>query len=82
MLSKHRRKSYFRKDIVLIALSDSRPEIELKTTHNDFEEIASLIKSLWEPDLGVDKIHPLISRIGSASLKIVPDSGGSKYCSE
>ena len=70
------------KPIVLIALSDSRPEIELKTTHNDFEEIASLIKSLWEPDLGVDKIHPLISRIGSASLKIVPDSGGSKYCSE
>ena len=70
------------KPIVLMAISDSRPEIELKHIHNDFEEIASLIKSLWEPDLGVDKVHPLISRIGSASLNIVPDIGGSKYCSK
>ena len=47
------------------------------------KDISSLIRSLWEPELGVDKVYPLISRISAASVKIITDDVKAlplKYC--
>ena len=68
------------KPIVLMTMSDFRSETELS---KEQKEISSLIRSLWEPELGVDKVYPLISRISAASVKIIKDDVNAlplKYC--
>ena len=72
------------KPIVLMTMSDFRSETELsKEFPSEQKEISSLIRSLWEPALGVDKVYPLISRISAASVKIITDDVKAlplKYC--
>ena len=68
------------KPVVLMTMSDFRSESELDKEQKD---ISSLIRSLWEPELGVDKVYPLISRISAASVKIITDDVKAlplKYC--
>ena len=41
---------------------------------SDFETASNTIRGLWEKDLGSDKVHPLISRIASVLIKVLPES--------
>ena len=45
----------------------------LTKSAKDFETAADTIRGLWEKDLGTDKVHPLISRIASVLIKVLPE---------
>ena len=45
----------------------------LTQSAKDFETAADTIRGLWEKDLGTDKVHPLISRIASVLIKVLPE---------
>ena len=45
----------------------------LTKSAKDFETAADTIRELWEKDLGTDKVHPLISRIASVLIKVLPE---------
>ena len=61
------------KPVVLMTIADKGLGEGL-TTVNEFEYGANLIRSLWEKDLGTDKVHPLISRIASVVIKVLPET--------
>ena len=60
------------KPVVLMTIADTEL-VDGLTTTNEFEHGANLIRSLWEKDLGSDKVHPLISRITSVVIQILPE---------
>ena len=61
------------KPVVLMTIADKGLGESL-TAVNEFEYGANLIRSLWEKDLGTDKVHPLISRIASVVIKVLPET--------
>jgi len=58
------------KPVILMTIADTEG---LMQSENEFEHGANLIRSLWEEDLGTDKVHPLISRIASVVIKVLPE---------
>ena len=61
------------KPVVLMTIADKGLGESL-TAANEFEYGANIIRSLWEKDLGTDKVHPLISRIASVVIKVLPET--------
>ena len=61
------------KPVVFITIADRGLE-NLMQSENEFEHGANLIRNLWEKDLGTDKVHPLISRIASVVIKVLPEN--------
>lgn len=59
------------KPVILMTIKDDFVEDDKKS---DFEQGGNLIKRNWEKDLGSDKIYPLISRIASVVVKVLPDN--------
>jgi hypothetical protein len=59
------------KPMVLMTITDTRSKPGEYLTA--FERAAEVIKSLWQKDLGVDKVHPLISRIASVVINVIPE---------
>ena len=69
------------KPIVLMTMSDFRSEKELEKFPKEQTKISSLIRSLWEPELGLDRVYALISRISAAAVKIFTENvKSSEYC--
>ena len=62
------------KPVVLMTISDTELIEDGREATNEFEYGAKLIRSLWEKDLGSDKVHPLISRIASVVIQILPEN--------
>ena len=62
------------KPIVLMTMSDFRSESELEKFPKEQTKISSLIRSLWEPELGLDRVYALISRISAAAVKIFTEN--------
>lgn len=60
------------KPVVLMTISGQQNDV--KEAKSDFEMGAKLITNLWEQQLGTDKVHPLISRIASVVIKVLPDN--------
>ena len=69
------------KPLVLMTITDFRSEKELEKFPKEQVKISTLIKSLWEPELGVDRVYALISRISAAVTKIFTENVKfSQYC--
>ena len=63
------------KPVLVMTLTDRKLSSDITgSLESDFERSANLIRNLWEENLGTDKVHPLISRIASVAIKILPEN--------
>lgn len=68
------------KNVILMSLMTNTAGT--KSTRKTDEHAAQTIKDLWEKDLGVDKVHPLITRIAAnvLSVNVEDNLNAEMYC--